>query len=184
MRTLMRWRSEPVQAPAASGKLHGHIMRSNWPTQRSAKLQAGQGPGRRLRGGASAAGLPLTPAARLPQARTCRRWRRRCSPGAGPGRPAPAPQGSRALAWGGGVSHDEHDHLLRKIKPCHTQRRQRGTCEFLLDLFKARAARSRHLVTDSRLQLRSNASGCACEAYPPYAPSVRLSVVEELGAVR
>ena len=63
-----------MQAPPASGKLHEPPTPSTWPDASPVELQAGQGPGHRVWGGASAGGLPLTPAATLAQARTCRRW--------------------------------------------------------------------------------------------------------------
>ena len=122
-----------MQAPPASGKLHGHPARSTWPDALPVELQAGQGPGRRAWGGASAAGLPLTPAATLHQARTCRRWSRRCSPGAGPGRPSPAPRGSRALARGGAVSQSVLHRTFRSIRPPQRRSLKLGTCEFPYD---------------------------------------------------
>jgi len=122
-----------MQALPTNSRLHGQRARTAQRLELPIKLQAGQGPGRRRGGGASAAGLPLTPAARLAQPRTCRRWRSRCSPGAGPGLLAPAPRGSRALAGGGVVSCGVARYGFHAIRCQQKWSLQRGTCEFLYD---------------------------------------------------
>lgn len=122
-----------MQALPTISRLHGQSAPAAQLAEPLIELQAGRGPGRRLGGGASAAGLPLTPAATLAQARTCRHWRRSCSPGAGPGLLAPVPRGSRALAWGGAVSCSVTRCGFHSIRQRQAGSPQRGTCEFLYD---------------------------------------------------